>query len=48
MKNKKLIFNLLGLTVLAALILGLCLAPGEAEEGYSPAVYATILSLCPR
>jgi Na+/H+ antiporter NhaC len=47
MKNKKLIFNLLGLVVLAALILGLCLAPGEAEEGYSPAVYATILSLLP-
>ena len=47
MKSRKLIYNILGLAVLAAVILGLCLTSGEAPEGYSPGVYGTILALLP-
>ena len=46
-KSKKLVFNLAALAIVILIILGLCLAPGEADEGYSPAVFATVLSLLP-
>ncbi len=46
-KSKRLMFDLAALVVLALIILGLCLTFGETPEGYSPAVYATILSLLP-
>ena len=47
MKVKKHVIDIAALAILAAIILGLCLSSGEAPEGYSPAVHATILSLLP-